>query len=498
MKAENWAEIRRLNLTEGLSQRQIAKLMGLSCKTIRRALRMSEYKPDKANIANRPSKLEPYKKDITELLEKYPGITAQRIFEIIQERNYSGKTTIVEDYIRAMKHFKQEAYLRINVLPGEEAQVDWADCGYMKIGEHTRKLSCFVMVLSYSRLMYLEFTLSQRLDDFLRCHVNAFRFFGGLPTRILYDNLKSVVLVRLGSLIKFNPKFESFSGYYLFKPLVCNVRKANEKGRVESSIGYIRKNFLMGREFSSFTDLQTQAVQWRDEKANFRTHGTTRKRPIDLYQAEKDKLKPLPPKDYDTATVTPVKVTGDCRVKFDSNTYSVPFEYAGWELTLKAGPDKVMVYNDTKLIARHQRSYEKYMDIEEPNHYQELLAFKKKARRNKIIDMFTTLGEGAKDYLEGLKNAELNLHHHIHKIFNMVDIYGKTEVLGAINHALEYDAFGWDYIQNIILQQRAKRGCKKNINPIAIVGNEEFSAATVEERDLNLYDNLYCDDNETD
>ena len=292
MTAENWAEIRRLSLIEGLSQRQIGKLMNLSPKTIRRALGMSEYKPDRSNVARRVSKLEPYKKDILELMEIYPGIPAQRLFEIIQERNYSGKTTIVEDYVRAIKKSKQEAYLRINVLPGEQAQVDWADCGYIKIGEHTRKLSCFVMVLSYSRLMYLEFTLSQRLEYFLRCHVNAFRFFGGIPNRILYDNLKSVVLNRLGRLIKFNPKFESFSGYYLFKPVVCNVRKANEKGRVESAINYIRKNFLMGREFNLFSDLQVQAVQWRDKKANLRIHGTTRKRPIDLYQAEKGKLKP--------------------------------------------------------------------------------------------------------------------------------------------------------------------------------------------------------------
>jgi transposase len=496
MNAQVWAEIKRLCLREGLSQRRVAQMMKLDKKTVRRALRMEEYKARKTSSCRRPSKLAPYKKDIAELIEEYPGISGQRIYEELQKRGYQGKITILQDYLKEIRDSQKEAFLRIETLPGEQAQADWADCGSIKIGEHTRRLSCFVMVLSYSRLMYLEFTLSQRLEDFMRCHVNAFKFFGGVPAKILYDNLKSVVLVRLGSQIRFNPKFAAFSGHYLFKPIPCNPRRANEKGRVENGIKYVKRNFLMGRTFVSFSDLKSQSVKWRDNTANVRMHGTTRQRPVDLHEIEENKLMSLPEKDYDTSIVAPVKATRDCRVKFDANTYSVPFEYAGRGLTVKANPDQVMIYSDIKLLAAHPRSYEKYLAIENPNHYQGLLVMKKRARTYKIRDILAALGEGTDAYLKGMVNAELNLNHHIRKILEMVDIYGKTEVLGAINRALKYDAFGCDYVKNIILQQRAKRGSKKIINPISIVGNKEFANASVEERDLDIYDNLFVEDEE--
>lgn len=488
MTPEVWAEIRRLYFIEKLSKRRIARTMRVDKKTVGRAINMEEYRPKK--VLGRPSKLDVYKKDIAELLEEYKDISGERIYEELKKKGYTGKLSILRDYLRKVRAPQKEAYLRIETLAAESAQVDWANCGSIKIGEHTRKLSCFVMVLSYSRFMYLEFTLSQRIEDFMRCHVNAFRYFGGVPRKILYDNLSSVVLVRFGREIRFNPRFEAFSGYYLFKPVLCNPGMPHEKGRVENMIKYIKNNFMAGRVFKSFPDLKSQSIDWRDQVANVRIHGTTHKRPVDLYQLEKEKLMELPPKDYDTSIAIPIRATKDCRVKFDANTYSVPFQYASKTVTLKATSYKVEIYDDIKLIATHQRSYEKYLAIEDPKHYQDLLAMKKKARRYKMRDKFLFLGEGCEAYLSGMVNSELNLSHHLEKILEMVDTYGKTEVLGAINHALKYGAFGCDYIKNIILQQRAKRG-QKIINPISIVGNSEFADASVEERDLNLYDNLF-------
>ncbi len=494
MNAETWAEIRRLYFVEGLSKRKIAGMMKMDKKTISRAIKMEEYKMKRTVSGSRLSKLDPYKKDIAELIERYKDISGERVYEEIKKKGYPGKISILRDYLCRIRDGKKEAYLRVETLPGEQAQVDWADCGSIKVGEYTRKLSCFVTVLSYSRLMYLEFTLSQRLEDFMRCHVNAFRFFGGVPENILYDNLKSVVLVRFGSQIRFNPKFEAFRGYYLFKSIPCNPGKGNEKGRVENGIKYVKRNFLVGRTFRSFSNLKIQSRDWRDKTANVRIHGTTHKRPVDLYELEKEKLMKLPDKDYETSIVIALKSTKDCRIKFDTNTYSVPFQHASKILTLKAGPGKVMIYSDIKLVASHERSYEKYLAIEDPKHYEGLLAMKKRAKRYKMRDAFSVLGEGAEAYLRGMVASELNLSHHIEKILEMVDVYGKTEILGAINHALKHDAFGCDYIKNIILQQRAKRGKKQIVNPISIIGSEEFANASVEERDLNLYDNLFVEE----
>lgn len=491
MEVEVWAEARRLYFIEHLSMRMIAKIMHLDRKTVARAIRMEEYRA-RRNVSSRHSKLEPYKKDISELLEKYNSLSGERIYEEIKRKGYSGKISILRGYLRRIRDTKKEAYIRIETLPGEQAQADWLDCGSIKIGEYTRKLSCFVMVLSYSRLMYLEFTLSQRLESFLKCHINAFRFFKGIPKKILYDNLKSVVLVRFGREIRFNPKFEAFRGYYMFEASLCNPYSGHEKGKVESGIKYVKHNFLKGRFFKSFTGLKEQSMKWLTETANVRIHGTTHKRPIDLYKLEKDKLMAIPDKDYDTRVVVPTKSTKDCRVRFDNNTYSVPFQYACKILTLKATDTEVMIYNDKTLIAHHKRTYEKYLCIEDPRHYQELIAMKKKALKYKKRDEFLGIGEGCEEYLKGMVSCELNLSHHIEKILEMVNIYGKKIVLQAIKCALSYGAFGSSYIKNIILQNR--KGHNKHINPISIKGNEEFNNASVEERDLDLYDDLFSEE----
>lgn len=491
MNAQTWAEIRRLYFIEGLSKRKIANIIKMDKKTVRRAINMNEYSPRRTSQKNRPSKLDLYKKEIAELIEQYPSISGMRCYEEIIKKGYTGRVTILRDYLLKIRDTKKEAYIRVETLPAEQAQVDWADCGSIRIGEYVRKLSCFVMVLSYSRLMYIEFTLSQRLECFMRCHINAFKFFSGVPKKILYDNLKSVVLARFGREIRLNPRFEAFSGYYLFKPIICNPYSGHEKGRVENGIKYVKGNFLAGRTFKSYSDLKAQAADWQNDTANIRLHGTTRKRPVDLYMLEKDKLTALPANDYDTSVVTTLKSTKDCRVKFDTNTYSVPFQYAVRQLTLKADGDTVKIYNNTTLIAKHRRSYEKYLCVENPVHYEGLLGMKKKARIYKVRDIFLSLGRDCEAYLAGMVSSELNISHHIEKILEMVNIYGKTEVLGSINHALKHRAFGANYIKNIILQKRAKRNEKGIINPISIKGNDEFTDISVEERDLNLYDNLF-------
>ena len=495
MTAEIWAEIRRYYYVEGLSKRKIARRMKICPKTVDRAIKMEQYCPKKTRTHKKGTKLDGYKQDIAELLEEFKDITGTRILEEIKKRGYTGSKSILHEYLGKIRKTKKTAYLRLTTLPGEQAQVDWADCGTIKIGEHSRRLSCFVMVLSYSRMIYLEFTLHMRIEDFLRCHVNAFRFFGGASRKILYDNLRSVVLARCGRDIRFNPKFEAFRGHYMFEAIACNVRAAHEKGRVERSIGYIRQSFLNGRHFKSYTDLKYQSIEWRNNIANVRIHGTTYKKPVELYPLDKKELLSLPENDYDTDIIESVKSTRDCYIKFDTNSYLLPCGYADRQgLILRASPDKVSIYDDAALIAYHQRSYEKHIDIKNPQYEKELLRQKKKARTSKRRDHFSILGEGCPQYLKGMISTELNLSHHIEKIFQLIDIYGKTEILGAINHALKYNAFGWDYIKNIILQKRAKRGDTAAINSISIMGNEEFAKTTVEERDLKLYDNLFTEE----
>lgn len=473
-----------------MSVSEIARRIGWDRKTVRRALE-AERVPVRQAGHCRVSKLDPYKDQIALRLKEYPHLTGTVLFEEIKRLGYTGKETILWEYLRQARPKSKEAFLRIETLPGEYAQADWANCGSVRIGNALRKLSCFVMVLSYSRMMYLEFTLSQGLEDFIQCHINAFRFFGGIPKRILYDNLKTVVLSRLGSSIQFNPKFVEFAGIYLFEPVPCNIARGNEKGKVESGIGYLRKNFLAGRTIL-WPNIQQDALVWRDQTANVRIHGTTRERPLDRFQKEKLLLQGLPEVPYDASIVRVLKATSQALIHFDGNAYSIPYSFAYKTVLLKASKDEVRIFDDVRLLARHRRSFESGLAIENPKHYEGLIAEKKKAFASKLKDQFLNLGELAKNYLEGLLSAEIHLHHHIAQIMDCVRLYGKTEVLQAMDHALRHKAYGAPYLKNIILQQRAARGVRENL-PITIPSKPAWTELAVEEQDLRLYDDLFED-----
>ena len=492
MDQELWAEIRRLCLREGLSQREVARRLRLDRGTVKRALKSSSPSRTKAKL--RGSQLDRYKNQIKELIHEYPALSAVRVTEEITESGYKGSLTLVRNYLRKIRPPKKEAYLRIETLPSEQAQVDWANCGHIEVDGTTRKLSCFVMTLSYSRLLYLEFTISQRLEDFINCHINAFRYFQGIPKKIIYDNLKTVVLARVHDKIQFNSKFLEFAGYYLFSIKLARLYRATDKGKVENNIKYIKRNFLAGRTFRDYYDLKEQSIDWRDNKANVRKHGTTQQRPIDRFQEEKDKLMPLPEKTYPVAITLPCKSSSDCRIKFDSNIYSVPSRYSDKVLTLKATANEVSIYYKTKLIATHKRSYSKGKVIENPAHIKELLKRKKKAISSKVIDEFTSLGKEAEQYLEGLVTREVSVTHEVAKILKLRHKYGRTEVLGAIVRALKYKAFGASYIQNIIIQSRKKRREPVITGEIHIP--EKFKDAEYKEQDPSIYDQLLDEDNE--
>lgn len=489
MNSDLWATIRRLFEVDKLSRADIARKLHVDRKTVRRALAFKEAPPSRVVVV-RSSKLDSFATYLAQRIKEYPDLSAVKILAELRGMGYSGGVSILKDHLRVLRPKTPDVFLRIETLPGEQAQVDWANCGTLRVGAALRKLSCFVMVLSYSRMIYLEFTLSQSLEDFLACHVHAFRFFGGIPKQILYDNLKTVVLSRVGRDIRFHPRFMDFAGAHLFEPVPCNVRAGWEKGKVESGIRYIRISFLAGRPITSWPLLARDADLWRDTVANVRTHGTTAEKPIDRFPADQAALRSLPPRDYDTSIVRPVKATRQAFILFDANAYSVPAALTGKHLTLKADPHHVRLFDAQDLVAEHPRSYEKNLAIERPEHRKEILATKRKAAASKISDAFLALGPVAKDYLAGLASAELHLAHHLAKIMDMVGLYGKTELLQALTHALAHKAFGAPYIQNIVLQQRARRGLP-DTPPLVIPNKPQWTKITVEEQDLSLYDDLF-------
>jgi hypothetical protein len=301
------------------------------------------------------------------------------------------------------------------------------------------------MVLCYSRMIYVEFTVSQTMEHFLACHQHAFEGFGGMPASVMVDNLKSAVLKRaLGQAPVFNPKYAAFAEHYGFRIVPCNVGKGNEKGRVENGVGYVKKNFLAGLDIADFSVLGPAAKHWLDTVANVRMHGETRKRPVDLWQTEKPSLSALPAHPFDIATVSQIRASKQFRITLETNRYSVPAQFAGQALTLKTYPDRLCIYRDQNLVARHPRSYDRYGDFEDPDHPKPLLEQRKKARDHQLFRRFLALSPEAEVYYRQLEQRRLNPHHHVRKIVALSDVHGQQAVARAMADAVHYGAFSAD------------------------------------------------------
>jgi len=437
---------------KGLKPSQIARELGLDPRTVKKWLNEKRFRKRSSHI--RSSKLDPFKDSIVRMLEAYP-YTAVQILYRIREEGYGGAYSILKDYVRKVRPSRAHAFLKLSFAPGECAQIDWGSYGSIRVGETSRRLSFFVMVLCYSRLMYVEFTVSQTMEHFLACHQNAFASFGLVPRKIMVDNLKSAVLKRaLGRDPVLNPVYLDFSNHYGFTIAPCGVRKPHEKGRVENAVGYVKKNFLAGLDLD-FSAMSPAVRLWLDTVANVRIHGETKRKPIEMFAEEQQSLLPLPPHTYDIGNISLVRASTQFRVTLDTNHYSVPAEYAGALLTLKTYPDRLCIYHADKLIARHTRSYDRQKDFEDPDHPKELIAQRKKARDQKIIMRFLSLSHKALDYYRELEKRRMNPSHHVTKIVALSEIYGVEPVARAMEDAFFFQAFSSEYITNL-LEQRAR------------------------------------------
>ena len=298
---------------EGLNISEISRKTGHDRKTVRKYIQQSNLgKSNKRQ--SKGSILDPYKDYIVSRLEDYP-LSAVRILEEIQEKGYPGGYTIVKDFLRIIKRKTNiPAEYRFETKPGIQAQADWGEVDKVEVDGKMRKLYCFSMVLGYSRERYVEFTLDVKTETFIRCHMNAFEYFGGITKEILYDNTKNVVLKRAlkSSDSEWNPLFEDFFRYYGFLPRLCRPGKrgAKTKGKVERLVGYAENNFYMGREYDSLSELNNLASGWL-EKVNLKPHGTTKIPPHDRLKEEKlaafDKKSP-----YQIVRIEFRKISRDC------------------------------------------------------------------------------------------------------------------------------------------------------------------------------------------
>ena len=368
---EKIATIRRLYFAEQWKIGTIATEVGVHRDTVRAAI---ETDPLHRPRRLRPSRLDPYIPFLRETLERYPRLRATRLLEMIRQRGYTGSIQRLRCVVARLRPVVSEPFLRLVSLPGEQAQVDWAHFGEVAVGRARRRLSCFVMTLSFSRALYLEFFFDQSQENFFRGHVAAFSFFSGCPRVILYDNLKAAVLERQGRAVHFHPRLIELCSHYHFQPRPCAPGKGNQKGKVERAIRYVRESFFAATRFTTLEDLNRRAWAWRDQVAHKRPCPGDAKRTVEeVFAEEKPRLLPLPVNPFVADLVRPVRQSKGIWVPFDLNHYSIPPDAVGRRsLTLVASQTTVRILDGQTEIAAHRRSYDRDHYVDEAGHEEAL------------------------------------------------------------------------------------------------------------------------------
>jgi len=348
LKLEAWMDIKDLH-RQGHSIRTIVELTGHARNTVRRVLR--EQTPHVSKRRERTSQLDSFKPYLEQRYAEC-ALSAVRLLEEVKAMGYRGGIDVVRRFINSLEPHKDARHkmtVRFETPPGVQAQVDWASCGHA-LSESGRRCAvyAFVMVLSYSRMLYIEFTHSMALPELIRCHQRAFGFFGGWTHTILYDNMKQVRL----SQDEWNPLFLDFINHHGITPKTHRIRRPRTKGKVERMVHYLKDNFLNGRSFADMSDLRAQGQHWLNHTANTRVHATTHARPCDLL-AEESLCAVSSAPVYQIASVSDRKVDAESFVRLGRSRYSVPPEYVGQHVIVECGAQRVVVRAGDMVIAEH-------------------------------------------------------------------------------------------------------------------------------------------------
>ncbi len=479
------ATVRRLHFVEHWTIGTIASELKLPWHTVKGAL----WDKPTPNGAPRPSVTAAWEGFVRETLERHPRLRATRIFEMIRSRGYGGNVVPVRRLVRRLRPRFREAFFRLSVLPGEQGQVDWADFGKVTVGRTTRRLSAFVLTLSWSRAFWFGFFYDQTLESFLAGHVQAFSDLG-VPRVLLYDNLRSVVLSRHGDVVQFHPRLLELCAHYHFAPRPCNVRRGNEKGRVERAIRYIRDSFFAARTFSSLADLNQQARIWRDEVANQRRHVADEPRTVgQALDEERSRLLPLPANPFETDLVRPVNTQKTPYIRFDRNDYSVPPSVLGKPLTLVASGSVVRLLDGTAEVARHKRSYDAGQRIDDADHLRQLDRLKRKSRPEGPLEALAKEIPEAASFLEMAHNAGEAPPQVLRQLQRLRTDYGSDRLRAAMRLAIEHQTPRPSAVA-YLLQKAVRKEKSAPPLPVRLDARPDLLELSVTPADAEIYDDL--------
>jgi transposase len=477
------AQIRRYFYAEHWKIGTIAQELSVHPDAVRNAIEAEKFK---SSQPMRASAVDPYVGFIQQTLEQHPRLRATRIYAMLRDRGYLGSVGQLRRVVARLRPQPREAFLQLETFPGEQGQVDWAHFGSVMVGRAKRSLSCFVMTLSYSRALYLEFFFDQTMENFLRGHVHAFAFFNGQPRVILYDNLKSAVMERRGNHIAFHPRLIELSAHYHFAPRPCQVGAGNQKGRVERAIRYVRESFWAGRTFTALAECNRQAWLWRDQVAHPRSWpGGDHRTVAAAFEQEQARLLPHAAHPFPTDRIAPVRSAKTIYVRFDLNQYSIPPEAVGKQLMLAASDVTVRILDGSHEIARHIRSYDRGQLVLDPAHQDAVLKSKRKAFHSTPAGRLEQLVPESKAFLDQAFAQGESAAQEASRLSKLLEQYGAGALRKAIAEALERSTPRSSSVAFLLRRQPRSM-------PLALDLSRHPQAQSVDVRphDLEIYDEL--------
>lgn len=482
-------EILRLHRAEQWKIGTIAAQLHTHHSAVRRVLMQAGLV--QAPELPKASMVDPYKGFILETLTKYPTLRASRLYAMVRERGYRGSADHFRHRLALLRpRPPAEAYLRLRTLPGEIMQVDWAHFGHVRIGRAKRPLMAFVMVLAYSRMIFLRFYLGATMGEFICGHVEGFGRLG-IARVVFYDNLKSAVLERVGQAIHFNPTLLELAAHYHFQPRPVAVARGNEKGRVERAIRYARDAFFAARAYADIDDLNAQADAWCQGEAADRPCPEDRSRTVrEVWAEERPLLRPAPENPFPSEQRKEIKVHNKTPyVRFDLNDYSVPHTHVGSTVTVLATGHNVRILDGQDIIASHVRSYDSGQQVEITAHIKALEEHKHAASKHRAQDRLHYAAASAKPLFLLAAERGAHLGSLTRGLLELLDSHGAPALEAAIVAALAEDSAHLAAVRHFIdLHAQARKQAPPV--PVRLLPGSKVEAISVKPHALEDYERL--------
>jgi len=478
------AKVRRLWAVEHWKVGTIATQLDLHTDAVKRILGLGVIRPD---APPRPCLADPYSGFIAETLERYPRLCASRLWDMVRERGYPGAERTLRDYVAKVRPgLRREVYLRTESLPGEQAQIDWAYVSKISVDGTERGLWMFVMVLSHSRAMWGEFVIDLTVHSLCRSLVRASQAFGGMTRQWLFDNPKIVVIEREGDAVRFHPTLRELCDEMHVEPRLCAVRRPEHKGKVERAIRYVRDRFLSGRMIASIADGNTAFLRFIDETAHARPHPVLAPETVaNVFAEERPRLLLLPSPPPNTDAVIAVKVDRQAFVRFDTNRYSVPPQYAERTLSLVADDMTVRALSGAACVATHARSYGRRRIIEDSAHRAEIVSQRRQAADLKGRDRLRAVAPSFASLLERWALGGRSLAIQVTRAIKLLDLYGDEIFAAAVAEIVER---GLHDVGALAVACDRRRRAQNRAVPIDVEMPSHIEDREVVPHDLETYD----------